>query len=388
MKKILYRKFLLDCSLFFLISIISTGVIIWVFQAVNYLDIIIEDGRTYGVYLYYSLLNFPKIISKILPFAFFFSFSYVIAKYELNNELLIYWNFGINKISFVNFFFIVSIFVFLIQIILTSFVVPYSQNIARSLIRTSDYDFVSNFIKTKKFNSTINDLTIFTENRDNKGNFKNIYIKRVTNKNSFQIIFAKKGILIENQNNPVLELYEGENTSFFNNRITSFSFSKSEFNLASFSTNTILVKKTQEHKTEELLDCIKALTDKNLKNDVQIKEKVRNCEFKNLDNILGELYKRLVIPLYLPALMLVSLFLIIHSKEKINYSKYRFTIFLIGFFLIVFSESTLKFVDKSIYNNLLIGLVPIIIILFLYIYIISKLSYKKKLRKTKNENLY
>ena len=105
MKKILYRKFLLDCSLFFLISIISTGVIIWVFQAVNYLDIIIEDGRTYDVYLYYSLLNFPKIISKILPFAFFFSFSYVIAKYELNNELLIYWNFGINKISFVNFFF-------------------------------------------------------------------------------------------------------------------------------------------------------------------------------------------------------------------------------------------------------------------------------------------
>ena len=388
MKKILYRKFLLDCSLFFLISIISTGVIIWVFQAVNYLDIIIEDGRTYDVYLYYSLLNFPKIISKILPFAFFFSFSYVIAKYELNNELLIYWNFGINKISFVNFFFIISIFVFLIQIILTSFVVPYSQNIARSLIRTSDYDFVSNFIKTKKFNSAINNLTIFTESRDNEGNFRNIYIKRVTDKNSFQIIFAKKGILIENQNNPVLELYEGENTSFFNNRITSFSFSKSEFNLASFSTNTILVKKTQEHKTEELLDCIKALTDKNLKNDVQIKEKVRNCEFKNLDNILSELYKRLVIPLYLPALMLVSLFLIIHSKEKINYSKYRFTIFLIGFFLIVFSESTLKFVDKSIYNNLLIGLVPIIIILFLYIYIISKLSYKKKLRKTKNENLY
>ena len=388
MKKILYRKFLLDCSLFFLISIISTGIIIWVFQAVNYLDIIIEDGRTYGVYLYYSLLNFPKIISKILPFAFFFSFSYVIAKYELNNELLIYWNFGINKISFINFFFIFSIFVLLIQIILTSFLVPYSQNIARSLIRTSDYDFVSNFIKTKKFNSTINNLTIFTESRDNEGNFRNIYIKRVTDKNSFQIIFAKKGILIENQNNPVLELYEGENTSFFNNRITSFSFSKSEFNLASFSTNTILVKKTQEHKTEELLDCINALTDKNLKNDIQIKEKVRNCELKNLDNILAELYKRLIIPLYLPALMLVSLFLIIHSKEKINYSKYRLTIFLIGFSLIVFSESTLKFVDKSIYNNLLIGLIPIIIILFLYIYIISKLSYKKKLRKTKNENLY
>ena len=378
MKKILYRKFLLDCSLFFLISIISTAIIIWVFQAVNYLDIIIEDGRTYTIYLYYSLLNFPKIISKILPFAFFFSFSYVIAKYELNNELLIYWNFGINKISFINFFFIFSVFIFCIQVVLTSFVVPYSQNIARTLIRTSDYDFVSNFIKAKKFNSTINNLTIFTESKDIEGNFQNIYIKKDTDKDSFQIIFAKKGILIENQNNPVLELYEGENTSFFNNRITSFSFSKSEFNLSSFSTNTILVKKTQEHKTKELLECIIVLTDKNLKNDIQIKDKVRNCEFKNLDNILAELYKRLVIPLYLPALMLISLFLIIHSKEKINYSRYRLIVFLIGFFLIILSESTLKFVDKSLFNNLFISLIPIIIIIFLYIYIISQLNYKKK----------
>ena len=108
MKKILYRKFLFDCLTFFLIALISTSVIIWVFQAVNYLDLIIDDGRDYYVYLKYTLFNFPKILSKILPFAFFFSFSYVIAKYELNNELLIYWNFGINKLSFINFFIIFS----------------------------------------------------------------------------------------------------------------------------------------------------------------------------------------------------------------------------------------------------------------------------------------
>ena len=75
MKKIIYRKFLSDCLIFFLISLISTSIIIWVFQAVNYLDIIIDDGRGYDVYLNYAFLNLPKIISKILPFAFFFSFS-------------------------------------------------------------------------------------------------------------------------------------------------------------------------------------------------------------------------------------------------------------------------------------------------------------------------
>ena len=173
MKKILYRKFLSDCLIFFIISLVSTSVIIWVFQAVNYLDIVIDDGRDYSVYLKYAVLSFPKIVSKILPFAFFFSFSYVIANYELKNELLIYWNFGINKITFINFFLIFSLFLFFAQIILTALIVPKSQSLARSIIRTSNYNFVDNFIKVKKFNAAVNDLTIYTESKDKN---KLIYI--------------------------------------------------------------------------------------------------------------------------------------------------------------------------------------------------------------------
>jgi lipopolysaccharide export system permease protein len=61
------------------------------------------------------LLNFPKIISRILPFALFFSFSYTFIKYETNNELIIFWNHGVNKISIVNFFFWISILIMLIK---------------------------------------------------------------------------------------------------------------------------------------------------------------------------------------------------------------------------------------------------------------------------------
>ena len=78
MKKILFRKLLKRLFIFFLIALFSTSIIIWIFQAVNFLDIIVEDGRDYMVYINYSLLNFPKIISKIFPFAIFFSFYYVI----------------------------------------------------------------------------------------------------------------------------------------------------------------------------------------------------------------------------------------------------------------------------------------------------------------------
>ena len=134
MKKILFRKLLLDCTIFFLIALFSTSIIIWIFQAVNFLDLIVEDGRDYIVYVNYALLSFPKIISKIVPFAIFFSFYYVINKYELNNELMIFWNFGVKKIQLINFLILFSLVITLIQLVITILLVPETQNISRSLI--------------------------------------------------------------------------------------------------------------------------------------------------------------------------------------------------------------------------------------------------------------
>ena len=67
MKKILFRKLLFDCLVFFAITLFSSSIIIWVFQAVNFLDIIVEDGRNYLVYLNFSLLNFPNLGVPVSP---------------------------------------------------------------------------------------------------------------------------------------------------------------------------------------------------------------------------------------------------------------------------------------------------------------------------------
>ena len=58
MKKILFRKLLLDCSIFFLITLISASLMIWVFQAVNFLDILKEEGARHGA----NVLMPPKTV--------------------------------------------------------------------------------------------------------------------------------------------------------------------------------------------------------------------------------------------------------------------------------------------------------------------------------------
>ena len=365
MKKILFRKLLSDCLVFFLITLFSIGIIIWVFQAVNFLDIIVEGGRDYFVYLNFSLLNFPKIISKLIPFVLFFSFLYVIAKYELKNELIIFWSFGINKIELINFFIKFSFFIMLVQILLTALVVPKTQDVARSFLRSSSINYLEGFVKPRIFNDAVKNLTIYSNSKDKNGNLEEIYLKKGSG-NTFQVTYAKKGKFKQIGKNQFLELNSGQTISVVEDKITSFSFSKTDFNLSNLEDNTTTYKKTQEVATIDLAKCYNNLLEFKFFN-IDKNFQVENCRLDNIDNIIKELYKRLIIPLYIPVLILISLLLIFKSKENTNYPKYRILIFLIGLSTIIISEMTIRLINENIFSNIKFFIIPFISAIGLYL---------------------
>ena len=379
MKKILFRKLLHDYIKFFSIALFCTSIVIWVFQAVNYLDIMIEDGRGYWVYIKFSLLNFPKIVSKLYPFVLFFSIFYVTVNYELNNELIIYWNFGVHKIQIVNFIFKFSIILFLIQIILTSIIVPKSQDLARSFLRTSTVNFFDNFIKPQKFNDTIKGVTIYTDKKDQNGNLKNLYIKKELKDDQFQITYAKKGEFKLIGNIPILILYNGATITSKDGEVTNISFSKSDFSLSNIETNTTTYKKTQELSSFKLIQCIEGFY-KHKKSEFDLKNKyIENCSLQNINNIFKEFYKRYFIPLYIPILSLIPLLLITSSKENIKYSRLRLYTFLLGLIIIIFSETTIRLISNVTIQNIGLIITPLIILFIFYFYLFY--NFKPKLKK-------
>ena len=373
MKKIIFRKLLIDCFSFFLLALFGISAIIWVFQAVNFLDIIIEDGRNYKIYLSYTLLSLPKIISRILPFALFFSFSYVFIKYENNNEFIIFWNHGVEKLKLVHFFFYISIFLMLTQVALLSVIVPKTQELARSNLRSSDIDYFEGLIKTKKFNDTIKGLTIYADGKNNNDEFENIYIKK-KNDNKFQITYAKKGIFEFRGNKKILVLYDGQTLNSNNNQITNFKFSKSDFGMSNMEPHLVTHKKIQEQSTNILIKCLMNIYGAK-------KQKILNCDENNPRNTFKELFKRLLSPLYLPVLILTTLLLILNSKESAEYTKYKTITFIFGLLIIILSESSLGFINNNIIKNLSLTALPIILILMMYFYLFNKLKINKSIIK-------
>ena len=371
MKKIIFRKLLSDFLTFFFLALLGISAIIWVFQAVNFLDIMIEDGRNYNVYFNYTLLNFPKIIGRILPFALFFSFTYTLIKYEANNELIIFWNHGIDKISIINFFFWISIIIMLIQTILLSVVVPMSQELARSKLRSSNVDYFEGLIKPKKFNDTVKGLTIYAEDKNSNDELKNIYIKKNNSNSGFQITFAQKGVFEVKGNKKILVLYDGQTLTQNGNNITNFDFSKSDFGLSKIESHLVTVKKIQEQSTLNLINCLQFILEFK-------KFKIINCYKDDPRSIYKELFKRLINPLYLPVLILISLFLILTSKENLRYNKNKYAIFFIGFSIIILSESSLGYLSSNLIRNISISIIPLFLAIITYLVFIYKLKLSRK----------
>jgi len=357
MKKLIFRKFYLDISAFFLASILIVGLIVWTIQAVNYFDFVTEDGHGLKIYFYYSLLNFPKVIHRILPFMFFLSIFYTIINYEIKNEIFIFWVNGVNKISFLNKLLIFSFIFMLVQIILGTFISPKSKLEARNYLKNSNIDFFTSLIKEGKFINITKGLTIFIDVKEDDGSFRNVFLEE-NKKKSSKIIFAKKGIIYENDLQKTLRLFEGKIININESKIDLFDFDQVNFNLQGLNSKTITVPKIQEIDTKILLSCFF-----DIEND---KFKSFNCNQRLIKEIKVELVNRLYKPIFIPLITLFTCFLILYSKNEKNYkSKINF-IFLIIFFLLVYSEVSVQYSTTSISLTILYLLFPIIIFIMGY----------------------
>ena len=211
MKKLIFKNLNKDIISFFLITTVSMTIIVWVIQAVNLLEFISEDGHSFKIYFMYTILNLPKVFSRILPFMFFISLFYTLTKYEEDNELIIFWLSGVHKIEFLKNILMYSMFFLLFQILLSTYIVPKTQNLAKSYIRASTMDFFPNLIKEKRFIDAISNLTIYIEKKEKNGRLINIFLKEnLGGDNESKTIYAKEGNLIKKKGQHWLIMKNGK----------------------------------------------------------------------------------------------------------------------------------------------------------------------------------
>ena len=370
MKKKIFKKLYTEIFVFFLLTLFTLSAIIWILQAVNFLDIVSEDGHSIATYFKYSSLNLAKIINKTFLLSFFLSLFYIFVVYEEKNQLLIYWSNSVSKINFLNKIIFFSLSLTIISLVLSFQIVPYTQDKARSYIRSSNLDFFPSLIKPRKFIDTVESLTVFIDKKKNQ-QIENIILKDTSNSNNVQIIIAKNGQIINNEEKKFLVLNEGKIISTnLKKRSTIFDFKKTIFDLGKYQTKTTTSAKIQEINSLDIFNCLKNIN----KNETR---KFKNfiCQKDIKKELSQEFYKRVYLPLYILLITIIVSFLILNSHFEINYKFKKIQIFLIGISMVVFSEISVNFISENDFHNLIVLIMLPILIFVSYLVFINKVKF-------------
>ena len=374
MNKLIFRKLSFDIFSFFLLSSVAITSIVWVIQGVNLLDIVSEQGHGLKVYFFYTTLNLPKIFSKLLIFTYFLTLFVVLARYEENNEILVFWTNGIKKISFINFIGKLSLIFVLIQLFLTLVLVPYTQNLKQEYLKNSTIEFFPKLIKEKRFSNLTRDLTIFVEKSQKDGFLEGIYIKEKINSKESKVIIASKGKLIKNKNEGGFnfKLFDGNITTIDSKGSINLKFEESVYELSKINSKIRKDNKLNEIKSLYLFKCLKKFIEKR-------KDEKLRCGFENsflIKDIYEEIFKRIINPIYIIILSLISSLLILKPKVPLFQKYFKFLLFIIGFSIILLSELSYRFIFLTFTSELIFIFLPLIFIFIFYIILLIKTKFK------------
>jgi len=375
MKKLIFKNIISEILLFLFLSLFALTIIIWIIQAVNFLDLVSEDGHSFSIYFKFSLLSIPKILSRILIFVLFISIFYVISKYEENNEILIFWTNGINKTQFINSVLIFSIIFIILQLCLNSLIVPKSLDLGRKYIRTSGIELFPSLLKEKKFIDTVSDLTIFIDKKSNDGKLKKIFLKDKFDDDNSKIIIAKEGQILSKNNSYYLMLEKGRMLNLEKKNTNIIEFSESELNLSLYSTKTTTFPKIQEIGSEEILECLVSYYQIN-KNYTK-----RNfvCNETSIQSVNKEFFRRFINPVYILLVTFIAASLVLKSKDEKNYLKFKYFIFVLGITTIILSEVSAEYLNFDDALSSILIATPFFLGLLVYFTLFKKAYSKIKI---------
>jgi lipopolysaccharide export LptBFGC system permease protein LptF len=362
----IYQNYFIEIIKTFLTIVLGLSLIALTVRAVNFLELIVDNGYPVTTYFQYSILNIFGIAPKFMPLAFFISVIIFIIKHQRDSEFIILWTSGVKKVQLVNLILFSSITVLIIYLIFSAFLTPLALNKSRQLLTEDQLNSFLPTIRSQQFSDSFKGFTFIVDEKVNN-KVKNIFIHD-TNNNlenfssnienvSSTTIIANQGII----NNRKMLLINGQIiSSKKKEEVEVINFEQLDISLNNLSSAIIKMPKLQEISTLKLLSCF--VKDSNEK---------KFCNKDAKKEIIPNLIRRIILPFYIPVVSLLCSFLLI--KKNINLLE-RMTIYLFTFLLIVLTELLIRYTGINYQIRSIYIILPFTLIMSTYLILNYKLK--------------
>lgn len=270
-----------------------TGVI-WLTQALRFIDRIVNNNLAFLDFLYLTMLVLPSIIAIILPIAAFCATLYAFHRMAGDSEMVVLSSTGFSRLALARPAIYISIAIIAIMYAITLYLMPLGSRTLRATQYEFRNDLAGMALLEGVFNTPTDKLTVYIRERDASGDMLGVLVHDVRDGTQPITMMAEKATLLRTPQGPRLYMVNGNRQQIDPERksLSLLYFDNYSLDLNAYS------KQEGQGWREPSERYLHELFWPNMRDADDV---------NNYNKLIVEGHRRLVAPLYAPALILIAI---------------------------------------------------------------------------------
>ncbi len=210
------------------------AVLIWLVQSLRFVELVVNRGLSFGVFLQLTGLLLPSFVAVILPITSFVVVQFVYQRLAGDRELTVMRAAGLSPLALARPALFLAVLVMIAGYLLNLWLVPASLSAFREFQWEIRNRVAAFLLQEGVFTQISDDLTVYIRSRDPDGTLRGILVDDARQPGAHATILAERGRLVEGPNGPRVLLINGNRQELdrTTGRLNILTFSENAIDLA------------------------------------------------------------------------------------------------------------------------------------------------------------
>lgn len=237
--------------------LIITTLVVWMTQSLQRVEIMVEHGQGFVVFMVLSALIIPSLVGVIIPFALFGAVIYTLYRLHSDSEIAVIFAAGVSRWRIAAPIILITTVCAAATLYVSTDLMPRSDRVLKRHINEIRADIASAVIRSGEFTALSSDYTIYVERALPQGQFIGLLINDHRDPERPEVYMAERAVLQDTDAGPVLSLRNGniQRIDPETSDVNIIRFEQTSVNISSLQENTTnLTREISERYPHELLN--------------------------------------------------------------------------------------------------------------------------------------
>ena len=176
--------------------------IVWLSQSLRYVNVIVDQGQSAGIFLYLIVLMLPSLMIFVLPAALLFATFYALFRLQTDSELVVVAAAGRSRFTVAAPLMVLALLVALLHLAVNLYLMPLGQRTLKDRMFEIRGDLITNILREGQFTTPSDGLTVYVRERTGGGSARGILVHNNRDPATATTYMAEAGEIVDSDAGP------------------------------------------------------------------------------------------------------------------------------------------------------------------------------------------